>query len=881
MEEKFVYSFNEGSKDMKEILGIKGASLVEMTQIGLRVPFGFTVTTEACRQFYEDGETICRVLKDDIRLKIEELEGVMERRFGDPEDPLLVSVRSSSPEPIRGLMDTVLNLGLNDETVKGLAAVSGNALFAYDSYLKFIRMFGTRVLNIDDALFDDADKEAATDADKGTLADPRGPAVLDELKNRIRDYKEVIRQAAGTAIPEDPMEQLFMAAAAVFKSWTNENAVLYRRQNGINRECGATAIIQAIVFGNKGMDSGTGIAFTRNPQTGEREVAGKILFNAQGDSLASDDRTPEPIASMRRHLPKTFNNFVHVCEVLEKHYTDMQEIEFSIENEKLYILQTRDGRRSAQAAVKIAVDMVEEEIIDRKEAVLRMTPEYIEHLLFPHFDAEENYDAMIIGSGCPAAPGSATGQIALDTDDAVVRKKNGQQVILVRRDAATEDVEGIYSADGILTARGGSTMHGAVIARSMGKCCITNCRDLVIDEHEKCIYFDGREYRPGDWISLNGTEGLVYGGQINTIEPDLTGYFSKIMSWADEYRTMKVRTNADTPADADHAAELGAEGIGLCRTEHMFFDQNSIHTFRTMIFAQSEEERRKALSRLLPKQRQDFKGIYGAMRDRPVNIRLLDPPLHEFLPETESEMHHIAESIGLTVNDIKIEASSIRESNPVLGNRGCRLAVTYPEIAEMQTEAIISAAIEVNLELGIEIEPEIMIPFVSSENELEAVRNTIVSTAERVMKERQSKIDYQVGSMIEVPRAALIADDLARHAEFFSLGTNDLTQMTYGFSESDTEELIEDYIRLGVLESNPFKTLDCEGVGRLIKMSVEKGRRSRSNIKIGLCGEQSGDPASVEFCHAIGINYISCSPYRVPVARLAAAQAAIRSEDWY
>jgi len=873
MEERFVYSFNEGSKDMKDILGIKGASLVEMTQIGLRVPFGFTVTTEACRKFYENDETICRVLRDDIRLKIEELEGVMERQFGDPEDPLLVSVRSSSPEPIPGLMDTVLNLGLNDETVIGLAETSGNALFAYNSYLKFIRMFGTRVLNIDDECFADADRQDLTD-----FVDP---FLTDELRKRIWDYKMVIRETAGTEIPDDPMEQLFMAVAAVFRSWRNENAAMFRKQNGISREYGATAIIQAIVFGNKGMDSGTGIAFTRNPKTGEPEVSGKILFNAQGDSLTSDDWTPEPIESLKRRLPGTFNNFVHVCEVLEKHYTDMQEIEFSIENEKLYLLQTRDARRSAQAAVKIAVDMVEEEIIDRKTAILRMTPEHIEHLLFPHFDPEENYDAMLIGSGYPAAPGSATGQIALDPDDAAVRKMDGQRVILVRRDAATEDVEGIYSADGILTARGGSSLHTAVVARSMGKCCITNCRDLVIDDHEKRIYFGGREYRPGDWISLNGTKGLIYDGRIRTIEPDLSGYFSKIMSWADEYRTMKVRTNADTPADAVHAAELGAEGIGLCRTEHMFFDQNSIHTFRTMIFAQSEEERRKALARLLPKQRQDFKGIYRAMRDNPVNIRLLDPPLHAFLPETESEMHRIAEAIGLTVNDIKMEAASIRESNPVLGNRGCRLAVTYPEIAEMQTEAIISAAIEVNLELGIEIEPEIMIPFVSSEKELEAVRNTVVSTAERVMKERNSKIDYQVGSMIEVPRAAIIADDLARHAEFFSLGTNDLTQMTYGFSENDTEELIEDYIRLGVLESNPFKTLDCEGVGRLIKMSVEKGRRSRSNIKIGLCGEQSGDPTSVEFCHAIGINYISCSPYRVPIARLAAAQAAIRSEDWF
>ncbi len=874
MGKKFVYSFNEGSKDMRGLLGGKGANLAEMTKIGLPVPFGFTVTTEACNKYYADGEKIDPEVVEEIKVKLAELEDVMGKKFGDVNDPLLVSVRSGAPISMPGMMDTVLNLGLNDETVVALAKLTDNERFAYDSYRRFIQMFGDVVLSIDKKKFDDV-----FDGQKQKVgAEVDVDLTTEDLKEIIVGYKKVVRDATGKDFPQDPREQLMEAVTAVFRSWGNDRAILYRKLNDIPNDLGTAVNVQSMVFGNKGNNSGTGVAFTRDPATGEKKIYGEFLVNAQGEDVVAGIRTPSPIAEMAESFPEAYKNFTHICEVLEKHYTDLQDMEFTVEEGKLYMLQTRSGKRTAQAAVKVAVDMVNEGLIDKKTAVLRIEPDFVEHLLHPRFDEAAEEKAVKIAHGLAASPGAATGKIVFDVDEAVERKKNGEKVVLVRLETSPEDLAGMLSAEGILTAHGGATSHAAVVARGMGKCCVTGCRELIIDAENNMMTVNGKVYKAGEEISINGSNGNVYEGSITMVEPDLSGDFGKIMSWADSFRTMKVRTNADTPRDAKQAVEFGAEGIGLCRTEHMFFAEDRIPAIREMIVADTEAARRTALDKLLPFQQEDFEGIYEAMGSRPVNIRLLDPPLHEFLPKTDEEMEELSAESGIPVPDLKERAEALREFNPMLGTRGCRLAVLYPEIAEMQTTAIMKAAINVSRKSGTDILVEIMIPLAGSAKELKDVRETVVATAEKVMKEEGKTLEYLVGTMIEVPRAALVADEIAEHAQFFSFGTNDLTQMTFGFSRDDTAKLIEDYMEKGILEEDPFKTIDQDGVGKLMKMAVEGGKKTRPNIRLGICGEHGGDPKSVEFCHKIGLNYVSCSPFRVPVARLAAAQAAIKEE---
>ncbi len=874
MGKKYVYSFNEGSKDMRDLLGGKGANLAEMTKIGLPVPFGFTVTTEACNKYYADGEKVDPEVIEEIKVKLAELEKVMGKKFGDPDDPLLVSVRSGAPISMPGMMDTVLNLGLNDQTVIALAKLTNNERFAYDSYRRFIQMFGDVVLSIDKKKFDkvfDGQKEKV-----GAQFDVE--LTTEDLQEIITGYKQVILESIGKEFPQDPREQLMEAITAVFRSWGNDRAILYRKLNDIPNDLGTAVNVQSMVFGNKGNNSGTGVAFTRNPATGEKKIYGEFLVNAQGEDVVAGIRTPSPIAEMEKSFPEAYKNFTHICEVLEKHYTDLQDMEFTVEEGKLFMLQTRNGKRTAQAAVKVAVDMVNEGLIDKKTAVLRIEPAYVEHLLHPRFDDAAEQEAVKIAHGLAASPGAASGKIVFDVDEAVERKKNGEKVVLVRLETSPEDLAGMLSAEGILTAHGGATSHAAVVARGMGKCCVTGCRELNIDEEKGVMTVGGKTYKAGDPISINGSNGNVYEGEIPMVAPDLSGDFGKIMSWADSFRKMKVRTNADTPRDARQAVEFGAEGIGLCRTEHMFFAEDRIPAIREMIIADTEEERRKALAKLLPFQQEDFEGIYEAMGPRPVNIRLLDPPLHEFLPKTEDEMAQLSKTSGIPVAALKERAEALREFNPMLGTRGCRLAVLYPEIAEMQTTAIMRAAINVSKASGSDIIVEIMIPLAGSAKELADVRKTVVDTAEKVMKEEGKTLEYLVGTMIEVPRAALTADEIAEHAQFFSFGTNDLTQMTFGFSRDDTSKLIEDYMDKGILDADPFKTIDQTGVGKLMKMAVEGGKKTRPNLRLGICGEHGGDPKSVEFCHTLGLNYVSCSPYRVPVARLSAAQAAIKEE---
>ena len=871
---KFVYSFNEGSKDMKDLLGGKGANLAEMTKIGLPVPFGFTVTTEACNRYYDEGKKIGDDIVASIFEKLEELENTTGKKFGDVENPLLVSVRSGAKISMPGMMDTILNLGLNDQTVEGLAALTENPRFAYDSYRRFIQMFGDVVMEIAKTKFDvifDAKKEEhgyEFDVDLTT----------EDLKEIIVGYKALVKEEMGRDFPQEPKDQLMEAIMAVFRSWNNDRAILYRQLNEIPDSIGTAVNVQSMVFGNMGETSGTGVAFTRSPVNGEKAIFGEFLVNAQGEDVVAGIRTPQPIAEMAQAFPEVYTEFTRIAELLEKHYTDMQDMEFTVERNKLFMLQTRNGKRTAPAAVKIAVDMQSEGLIDKETAVMRIEPAQIDQLLHPMFDAEELKEAEKLTKGLPASPGAATGQIYFNASDAEAAVANGAKAILVRLETSPEDLAGMVAAEGILTARGGMTSHAAVVARGMGKCCVSGCAEIKVDEEAKELTIGEYVFKEGDYISLDGTAGDVLKGQIKTVPPELSGDFAEIMSWADEIRTLKIRTNADNPRDAKQAVEFGAEGIGLCRTEHMFFEEERIPAVRRMILADSEEERREALKFLLPYQKGDFKGIYEAMGDRPVTIRLLDPPLHEFLPHTYEEIKALSEQIGVPYEKLAKKTQELHEFNPMLGHRGCRLAVTYPEIAEMQAEAIIMAAIEVRKEQGLDIIPEIMIPLVGMRKELADVKATVVKTVEAVMEREGVKFDYLIGTMIEIPRAALTADEIAEEAEFFSFGTNDLTQMTFGFSRDDTGKIIKEYREKGIFDDDPFQSIDQVGVGKLVKMAVELGKQTRPSIKLGICGEHGGDPKSIEFCNAVGLQYVSCSPFRVPIARLAAAQAAIKQK---
>ena len=872
---KFVYSFNEGSKDMKDLLGGKGANLAEMTKIGLPVPFGFTVTTEACNRYYDEGKKIGDDIVASIFEKLEELENTTGKKFGDVENPLLVSVRSGAKISMPGMMDTILNLGLNDQTVEGLAALTENPRFAYDSYRRFIQMFGDVVMEIAktkfDAIFDAKKEEHGYEFDVDLTTE--------DLKEIIVGYKALVKEEMGRDFPQEPKDQLMEAIMAVFRSWNNDRAILYRQLNEIPDSIGTAVNVQSMVFGNMGETSGTGVAFTRSPVNGEKAIFGEFLVNAQGEDVVAGIRTPQPIAEMAQAFPEVYTEFTRIAELLEKHYTDMQDMEFTVERNKLFMLQTRNGKRTAPAAVKIAVDMQSEGLIDKETAVMRIEPAQIDQLLHPMFDAEELKEAEKLTKGLPASPGAATGQIYFNASDAETAVANGAKAILVRLETSPEDLAGMVAAEGILTARGGMTSHAAVVARGMGKCCVSGCAEIKVDEEAKELTIGEYVFKEGDYISLDGTAGDVLKGQIKTVPPELSGDFAEIMSWADEIRTLKIRTNADNPRDAKQAVEFGAEGIGLCRTEHMFFEEERIPAVRRMILADSEEERREALKFLLPYQKGDFKGIYEAMGDRPVTIRLLDPPLHEFLPHTDEEIKALSEQIGVPYEKLAKKTQELHEFNPMLGHRGCRLAVTYPEIAEMQAEAIIMAAIEVRKEQGLDIIPEIMIPLVGMRKELADVKATVVKTVEAVMEREGVKFDYLIGTMIEIPRAALTADEIAEEAEFFSFGTNDLTQMTFGFSRDDTGKIIKEYREKGIFDDDPFQSIDQVGVGKLVKMAVELGKQTRPSIKLGICGEHGGDPKSIEFCNAVGLQYVSCSPFRVPIARLAAAQAAINSRE--
>ena len=871
---KFVYSFNEGSKDMKDLLGGKGANLAEMTKIGLPVPFGFTVTTEACNRYYDEGKKIGDDIVASIFEKLEELENTTGKKFGDVENPLLVSVRSGAKISMPGMMDTILNLGLNDQTVEGLAALTENPRFAYDSYRRFIQMFGDVVMEIAktkfDAIFDAKKEEHGYEFDVDLTTE--------DLKEIIVGYKALVKEEMGRDFPQEPKDQLMEAIMAVFRSWNNDRAILYRQLNEIPDSIGTAVNVQSMVFGNMGDTSGTGVAFTRSPVNGEKAIFGEFLVNAQGEDVVAGIRTPQPIAEMAQAFPEVYTEFTRIAELLEKHYTDMQDMEFTVERNKLFMLQTRNGKRTAPAAVKIAVDMQSEGLIDKETAVMRIEPAQIDQLLHPMFDAEELKEAEKLTKGLPASPGAATGQIYFNASDAEAAVANGAKAILVRLETSPEDLAGMVAAEGILTARGGMTSHAAVVARGMGKCCVSGCAEIKVDEEAKELTIGEYVFKEGDYLSLDGTAGDVLKGQIKTVPPELSGDFAEIMSWADEIRTLKVRTNADNPRDAKQAVDFGAEGIGLCRTEHMFFEEERIPAVRRMILADSEEERREALKFLLPYQKGDFKGIYEAMGDRPVTIRLLDPPLHEFLPHTDEEIKALSEQIGVPYEKLAKKTQELHEFNPMLGHRGCRLAVTYPEIAEMQAEAIIMAAIEVRKEKGLDIIPEIMIPLVGMVKELADVKATVVKTVEAVMEREGVKFDYLIGTMIEIPRAALTADEIAEEAEFFSFGTNDLTQMTFGFSRDDTGKIIKEYREKGIFDDDPFQSIDQVGVGKLVKMAVELGKQTRPSIKLGICGEHGGDPKSIEFCNAVGLQYVSCSPFRVPIARLAAAQAAIKNK---
>ena len=872
---KRVYLFNEGSADMRNLLGGKGANLAEMTNIGLPIPNGFTISTEACTDYYNDGKTINEDTQAQIFKALEWLEGVQGKKFGDTENPLLVSVRSGARASMPGMMDTILNLGLNDVSVKGFAAKTGNPRFAYDSYRRFIQMFSDVVMGMSKTFFDsilEAEKKA-----HGYVYDTELKA--EDLQNVIAKYKEIYAEKMGEEFPQDPKVQLMEAIKAVFRSWDNPRANYYRMMNDIPYEWGTAVNVQSMVFGNMGNTSGTGVAFTRNPATGAKGIFGEYLINAQGEDVVAGIRTPQPITQLEKDLPECYKQFIAIADRLEKHYRDMQDMEFTIEEGKLYFLQTRNGKRTAQAAIQVACDLVDEGMITPQEAVLRIEAKSLDQLLHPAFDAAELKNGKQIGEALPASPGAAAGRIYFNADDAVAAHAAGSRVILVRQETSPEDIEGMHAAEGVLTMRGGMTSHAAVVARGMGTCCVSGCGDLKVHEEDKFIELGGYTIKEGEYISLDGSTGKIYLGDIPTVEASISGNFERIMNWADQFRRLKVRTNADTPEDAANAVRMGAEGIGLTRTEHMFFNPERIPKIRKMILSDTVEEREAALNELIPFQKGDFKGIYKAMEGRPVTIRFLDPPLHEFVPTTEEDIKELADEMGLSVEVVKARCDSLHEFNPMMGHRGCRLAVTFPEIAKMQTRAVMEAAIEVNAEEGYNIIPEIMVPLVGDKKELAFVKKTIVETAEEVKKEKGSDIEYHIGTMIEIPRAALMADEIAEEAQFFSFGTNDLTQMTFGFSRDDAGKFLTDYYKSKIYESDPFAHLDQNGVGQLIQMAAEKGRKVRPDIKLGICGEHGGDPASIEFCNKVGLTYVSCSPFRVPIARLAAAQAAITNGD--
>ncbi|MCG8499878.1 MAG: pyruvate, phosphate dikinase [Firmicutes bacterium] len=874
MSQKYVYLFSEADASMKNLIGGKGANLAEMTRLGFPVPQGFTVSTEACTKYYEDGEMINAEIMAQIEDALAKTEEIVGKKFGDVNNPFLVSVRSGARVSMPGMMDTILNLGLNDQVVKGLADLTGNERFAYDSYRRFIQMFSDVVMEVPKSKFErliDEMKEA-----KGVQMDTELDA--NDLKEMVEKFKALFKQEKGFDFPQEPKQQMFESVKAVFRSWDNPRAIVYRRMNDIPGDWGTAVNVQAMVFGNMGEDSGTGVAFTRDPSTGEKTLYGEFLMNAQGEDVVAGIRTPQPISQLEQIMPDAYKEFVDIANKLEDHYRDMQDMEFTIEKGKLYFLQTRNGKRTAFAALKIAVDLVSEGMISKEQAMLKVEPKQLDSLLHPTFELEALKAAAVIAKGLPASPGAAAGQVYFTANDAVAASESGKKVVLVRLETSPEDIEGMGVAQGILTARGGMTSHAAVVARGMGTCCVAGCGEIKINEEEKFfIDVNGKKYNEGDFISLDGSTGNVYGEAVQTQEAELTGDFGTFMAWADEIRTLKVRTNADAPKDAKTAINFGAEGIGLCRTEHMFFEEDRIPAVREMIVAKTVEQRKKALDKLLPMQRGDFEGIFKAMQGFPVTIRLLDPPLHEFLPHSDGDIKALAAEMGLTFEELKETVEGLQEFNPMLGHRGCRLAVTYPEIAEMQARAIIEAAINVN-KAGMNVVPEIMIPLVGEIKELKYVKDAVVKTADAVIKESGAALEYKVGTMIEVPRAALTADEIATEAEFFSFGTNDLTQMTFGFSRDDAGKFLNDYYDKKVFESDPFAKLDQTGVGKLVKMSAELGKKTRPDIKLGICGEHGGDPASVEFCHNVGLDYVSCSPYRVPIARLAAAQAVVTNK---
>ena len=872
---KYVYLFTEGSKDMRNLLGGKGANLAEMTNIGLPVPRGFTVTTEACTSYYDNNRELSDEIMQQIDEKIEELEKITGKTLGDRKNPLLVSVRSGARASMPGMMDTILNLGMNDDVAVGFSEVTNNKRFVYDSYRRFIQMFADVVMEFPkssfERKFDEIKKEKGVELDTELTAE--------DLEEVVKIYKEEYMRLAGSEFPQDPKEQLMAAVKAVFRSWMNDRAITYRRLNDIPSSWGTAVNVQEMVYGNRGETSGTGVAFTRNPATGENHLFGEYLMNAQGEDVVAGIRTPQSIDTLKEVMPECYEEFQKICKTLENHYKDMQDMEFTIEDGKLFMLQTRNGKRTATAALKIAVDMVEEGMITKEEALLKVDPKQLDQLLHPMFDNESLKNAECVAEGLAASPGAATGKIAFTAEDVIRMHNDGEKdIILVRLETSPEDIEGMNLAHGVLTLRGGMTSHAAVVARGMGTCCVSGCGSLVIDEEAKTLTLkDGRILKEGDYISLDGSTGKVYAEQIKTVDASITGNFETFMDWADEYRTLEVRANADTPRDATQARKFGAEGIGLCRTEHMFFDEERIFNFRKMITALDVESREAALEKILPYQRDDFEGLFKAMDGKCVIIRFLDPPLHEFLPKTEEEMRPLAESLGITYETLKNKVDSLKEFNPMMGHRGCRLAVTYPEIARMQTRAVIEAAINVQKE-GITIHPEIMIPLVGVVKELQYVKKIVVETAKEVMEKAGVTVDYKVGTMIEIPRAALLADKVAEEAEFFSFGTNDLTQMTFGYSRDDASKFLTDYYQKGILDQDPFASIDQEGVGKLVEIAATLGREARPDLELGICGEHGGDPKSIDFCHRVGLNYVSCSPFRVPVARLAAAQAAINNK---
>ncbi len=872
---KYVYAFKEGNKDMRNILGGKGANLAEMTNLGLPIPQGFTISTEACTDYYNNNQTISEEIESQIYDALSKLEEIQGKKFGDNSNPLLVSVRSGARASMPGMMDTILNLGLNDEAVEGFAKKTNNPRFAYDSYRRFIQMYSDVVMEVPKSYFEkiiDEIKEA-----KGVTYDTE--LDVEDLKELVKRFKSVYKDAMnGEDFPQDAKVQLMGAVKAVFRSWDNPRAIVYRRMNDIPSDWGTAVNVQTMVFGNMGNTSGTGVAFTRNPSTGEKGIYGEYLINAQGEDVVAGIRTPQPITKLKEDLPQVYEEFMQIAEKLEDHYKDMQDMEFTIEEGKLYFLQTRNGKRTAEAAINIACDLVDEGVIDKEDAVLKIEAKSLDQLLHPTFDKEALKNGKVVGTGLPASPGAAAGRIVFSAEDAKEKSKDGR-VILVRLETTPEDIEGMAASEGILTVRGGMTSHAAVVARGMGTCCVSGCGDIKINEEAKEFSLGGVTFKEGDYISLDGSTGNIYEGDIKTVEASVTGNFGRIMEWADEFRTLKVRTNADNPRDTKNAVNLGAEGIGLCRTEHMFFDEERIPKIRKMILSDTKEAREEALNELIPFQKGDFKAMYEELKGLPMTVRYLDPPLHEFLPTEEEDIKALAKDMNVSVDELKQKCAELHEFNPMMGHRGCRLAVTYPEIAKMQTRALMEAAIEIKNEKGYDIVPEIMIPLVGEVKELKFVKNIVVETAEEVKKELNSDINYHIGTMIEIPRAALTADKIAKEAEFFSFGTNDLTQMTFGFSRDDAGKFLDSYYENKIYESDPFAKLDQEGVGQLVEMAAKKGRNTRSDIKLGICGEHGGEPSSIEFCHKIGLNYVSCSPFRVPIARLAAAQAAIREKE--